>query len=278
MKSDLTPLSGTPDPNPDPAMARTGDFAALVQSITPARLLKGNAGPSYRTRTQLELRRDHAAAQDAVLGEFQMERDFPKDFIAQWNLFEIQTLAKSKSEYLLRPDLGRQLGIDAGQTLKSRCRADAELQIVIGDGLSAEATRQQVPALLPELLKSAHAQGWSLGQPFCIRYCRVGILNEVGRILGPKVAILLVGERPGLATAESLSAYLAYEPRPGHTDAHRNLVSNIHARGISMTEAASRILSLASQIRVRQISGPSVKETSLGQGEVRKLSFTTSVS
>jgi ethanolamine ammonia-lyase small subunit len=244
------------------SLSRPEDLQALVQSVTPARLLKGRVGPGYLTRTQLELRSDHAAAQDAVLGEFQMDQDFPAELITRRALFEVQTQARSKSEYLLRPDLGRILGTDAEQTLKSRCQTGAELQIVIGDGLSAAATRRQVPALLPELFKSATTQGWLLGQTFCIRYCRVGVLNEVGRILRPKVAVLLIGERPGLATAESLSAYLAFEPQPGQTDAHRNLVSNIHSRGISVTEAATRILSLASQIRHHQISGPTIKERS----------------
>ncbi len=258
MNSHLTPFHRAHSSS----LSRPEDLQALVQSVTPARLLTGRVGPGYRTRVQLELRRDHAAAQDAVLSEFQMEQDFPSDLIARLSLFEVQTQARSKSEYLLRPDLGRRLGPDAEQILKTRCRMGPELQIVIGDGLSAAATRTQVPALLPELFKSATTQGWLVGQPFCIRYCRVGVLNEVGRILGPKVAVLLVGERPGLATAESLSAYLAFEPRPGQTDAHRNLVSNIHSRGVSITESVNRILSLASQIRAYQISGPTIKEVS----------------
>ncbi len=256
------------------SLSQPEELQALVQSVTPARLLKGRVGPGYRTHTQLELRRDHAAAQDAVLSEFQMKQDFPADLIARLVLFEVQTQARSKSEYLLRPDLGRRLGPDAEQTLKTRCRTGAELQILIGDGLSAAATRTQAPALLSELFKSATTQGWHLGQPFCVRYCRVGVLNEVGRILGPKVAVLLIGERPGLATAESLSAYLAFDPHPGQTDAHRNLVSNIHSRGISVKEAANRILSLASQIRDCQMSGPTIKERSPACREMHALDVT----
>lgn len=267
MKSDLNPFSSTRGSG----LSHADDLGTLIRTLTPARLLTGRAGSGYRTNTQLELRRDHAAAQDAVLGEFNMDQDLPTDLIARWQLFEVQSQARSKSEYLLRPDLGRRLSLDAEQALKSRCRTDVQLQIVIGDGLSAAATRTQVPALLPELLKSATAQGWLIGQPFCVRYCRVGVLNEVGRILRPKVAILLIGERPGLATAESLSAYLAYEPRPGQTDANRNLVSNIHSRGVSVQESVSRVLSLAYQIRVRQISGPAIKESSSGPGALQTL-------
>jgi len=93
-----------------------------------------------------------------------------------------------------------------------------------------------------------------------VRHCRVGVLNEVGELLDPAVAVLLLGERPGLATAESLSAYLAYRPRPGHTDAQRNLISNIHARGVSAGEAARRIVALAEKMRLMQASGVAVKE------------------
>src|SRR5262249_12053544 len=93
-----------------------------------------------------------------------------------------------------------------------------------------------------------------------IRHCRVGVLNDIGDILDPEVVVLLIGERPGLATAESLSAYLAYRPRPGHTDAQRNLISNIHARGVGHEEAARRIMALAEQMRRRQKSGVVIKE------------------
>jgi ethanolamine ammonia-lyase small subunit len=117
-----------------------------------------------------------------------------------------------------------------------------------------------VSGLLPRLADGAAARGWSFGRPFAIHYCRVGVLNDIGELLDPAVVVLLIGERPGLATAESLSAYLAYRPRPGHTDARRNLISNIHARGVGHAQAARRILALAEQMTRQQISGVSVKE------------------
>jgi ethanolamine ammonia-lyase small subunit len=134
------------------------------------------------------------------------------------------------------------------------------VQVAIGDGLSAAAVTAQVPGLLPLLDEDGRRRGWSFGRPFFIRHCRVGVLNDIGDILDPEVVILLIGERPGLATAESLSAYLAYRPRTGHTDAQRNLISNIHARGVGHPEAARRIMGLAEQMRRRQMSGFSVKE------------------
>ena len=113
---------------------------------------------------------------------------------------------------------------------------------------------------MPLLCKGAKKKSWSVGEIFAIRYCRVGILNEIGQLLRPKVALLLIGERPGLATAESLSAYMAYQPEAAHTDANRNLISNIHSRGITSEQAAERILNLAAAMMAAQKSGCQLRE------------------
>lgn len=230
------------------------------QEHTPARLWAGRAGVSYRTATALELRRDHAAAVDAVHAELDLVRDLGADFVRQFGLFEVWTEAGSKTEYLARPDLGRRLNTDAKDSLWKCCPRGAEFQVVIGDGLSATAVEAQVPTLLPALFEAAANRGWQIGQPFVVRHCRVGVLNDIGEQLDPQVIVLLIGERPGLATAESLSAYLAFRPRPGDTDARRNLISNIHSAGVSHEEAVERILSLAAQLRGQQRSGVEVKE------------------
>jgi ethanolamine ammonia-lyase small subunit len=232
----------------------------LIEARTPARLLVGRAGPAYRTVTQLELRRDHASAVDAVHWEISLEKDFGSEFLQRWNLFEVRTRAQTKIEHLMRPDLGRRLDDAARQTIANRCPAGADLQVVIGDGLSGAAVVAQVPGLLPLLRIEADQRGWSFGQLFLVRYCRVGTLNDLGEVLGAAVIVLLIGERPGLATAESLSAYMAYRPQPGHTDADRNLISNIHARGVAPDLAARRIAALAEQMRHAKTSGFAVKE------------------
>lgn len=244
-------------------LAESHPAAALVAAIrarTPARILVGRAGSSYRTSTQLSLRQDHAFARDAVHAEVDLERDLGADLLRRYSLFEAATRAATKEQYLLRPDLGRQLSDASREVIRSRCPAGADLQVVVGDGLSAAAVAAQVPALLPRIEAETSKRGWSFGQPFFVRHCRVGILNDVGDLLGPAVVVLLIGERPGLATAESLSAYLAYRPKTGDTDAQRNLISNIHARGVRVEEAAPRILALAEQMRRRQASGVAVKE------------------
>jgi len=156
--------------------------------------------------------------------------------------------------------LGRRLSEAARQELAGRCPRGNDIQIAIGDGLSVTAIAVQVPPLLPLLDQGTRARGWTLGQPFVIRHCRVGVLNEIGELLSPKVAVLLIGERPGLATAESLSAYMAYRPDRTHTDANRNLISNIHDRGLTPQSAANRILNLAAQMMTQQTSGFSVRE------------------
>ncbi|MFL5341369.1 MAG: ethanolamine ammonia-lyase subunit EutC [Gemmataceae bacterium] len=237
-----------------PADPATDALVRLIQARTPARLLVGRAGASYRSGTQLQLCGDHAAARDAVGAELDC------DWLAGQGLREVGTRVTSKAEFLRRPDLGRRLN-DAGRALLAEeFPRDIDLQIVVGDGLSAPAVVKQVPSLLPVLRAGTTSRGWSVGTPFAVRYCRVGVLNDIGELLHPRVAVLLIGERPGLATAESLSAYLAYRPRPDHTDARRNLISNIHERGVSIADAARRILVLAETMMRQQTSGVAVKE------------------
>ncbi len=238
----------------------TDSLLEKIRGRTPARVLVDRAGAAYKTATQLELREAHAAARDAVRTEFSLERDLGAEFVKEWRLFQVSTLAKSKDEYLLRPDLGRQLNDGARKLLPERGPAECDLQIVIGDGLSVTAVHAQVPALLPLIAKQALSRGWKLGQPFAVGYCRVGVMNAIGELLRPKVVVLLIGERPGLATAESLSAYMAFQPASGHSDAQRNLISNIHGRGVTAVVAAMRIADLAAQMMSRRISGVQLKE------------------
>ncbi len=236
------------------------DPVELALAQTPARVLVGRAGPAYRTSTWLKLREDHAVARDAVQAEVDLLRDFGRERIDGFHLFNANSQATSKAEYLRRPDLGRKLSDDSRELVRARCPTERDLQIVIGDGLSATAVASQAPGLLDRLWEAAKARGWSFGRPFLVRCCRVGVMNDVGDLLSPAVVVLLIGERPGLATAESLSAYMAFRPRAGHTDANRNLISNIHARGVSLDESAERIVALAELFRAAGASGVAVKE------------------
>lgn len=244
-------------------LASASDLSEIFRKVrarTPARLLTGRSGAAYRTNTQMELREAHGAACDAVRAEMNLLTDLGDEFVRQWKLFEVRSQAASKDEYLSRPDLGRRLNEAAHGELRKRCLPGCDLQVVIGDGLSVTAIATQVPLLLPPIWEGAQARGWNVGTVFAIRHCRVGILNEIGEVLRPSVAVLLIGERPGLATAESLSAYMAYRPNWSHTDAQRNLISNIHARGIGAAQAVPRILNLAAAMMQLQMSGAQLRE------------------
>lgn len=247
-----------------PVAAHTAAFIAAIRDRTPARLLLERRGGSYRTSDQLALREDHAAAVDAVWRAFDPHRDWPADFRERWNFVEAASAATTKEDHIRRPDLGRVFSCDSAAKVVIACPHGADLQIVVGDGLSAGAIAKQVPRLLPLVAAAAARRDWSVGRPILVRHCRVGILNQVGAMLSPRVAVLLIGERPGLRTAESLSAYMAYRPAADHTDAHRNLVSNIHAAGSSPDQAAERITVIVAEMLRLATSGPAIKEV-LGQ-------------
>ena len=249
-----------PDEKHQPIAPVSDGWLDRAREQTPARILVGRAGSGYRTRTQLDLRADHAYAKDAVVASLDLARDLGLEFVDLWNLFEVGTRATTRQEFLLRPDLGRVLSDAAKTKVEQTCPPGADLQVVIGDGLSAAAVKAQIPALLPLLERETRERGWTWGRPFFVRHCRVGVMNDVGALLKPAVVVLLIGERPGLATAESLSAYMAFHPRRGDDDSRRNLISTIHPRGVPADQAASRILLLADQMRRTEASGVAIKE------------------
>jgi ethanolamine ammonia-lyase small subunit len=262
IRNELEPQEPAPKlPDFKPWLASSPlDILEQIRQRTPARILAGRAGAAYRTSTLLDLRRDHAIARDAICTEFGLTGAFGAPFVAEWGLFEVATLARTKQDFLLRPNLGRSLEPTARSELSRRCPPGVDFQVAIADGLSAQAVSVQVPLLFPLLAARARGQSWQFGQSFFIRHGRVGVLNDIGAILNPTVAVLLIGERPGLATAESLSAYMAYRPRAGDDDARRNLISNIHSRGISPSQAADRIVRLAVQMIQHATSGVAIKE------------------
>lgn len=247
--------------NPAISIAASEAAIAAIRARTPARLLVGRAGSSYQTATLLELRADHAMAVDAVWAELDLERDLGRELVERYRILELATRAPDKITFVKQPGLGRQLTPESKALLAREAVARCDLQIAIGDGLSPAAVAAQVPELLPLLVDAAQAHDWTLGRTVAIRHCRVGVLNDLGAALDPQVIVLLIGERPGLGSADSLSAYMAYRPRPGHSDAQRNLVSNIHARGVPPSVAAARIVALAEAMRAAGTSGVAVKES-----------------
>ncbi|MSR32582.1 MAG: ethanolamine ammonia-lyase subunit EutC [Gemmataceae bacterium] len=237
-------------------------LSELVQGLTPARVFSPRAGVSLATSDWLQLRADHAFARDAVFSTLHFSLVFPPHMVERLQLFEVFSQAQSRQEYLLNPVLGRSLSPQDRTRVLQLCPARPRLQIFLGDGLSPAALTLQGSALLQELWNLASLQGWAMGRPFLVHQARVGLLNEVGHLLEPEVAILLIGERPGLSTVESLSAYMAYRPTLGDTDASRNLISNIHSRGVGLGQAAQRIVALAAAMLANQTSGVGLKERS----------------
>ncbi|MDO8212053.1 ethanolamine ammonia-lyase subunit EutC [Conexibacter sp. CPCC 206217] len=260
MSRDRQIEDGTPPERRQQRQALQTEQLRRLRAATPARVFQGGVAGGDTTAAYLRLRADHAAARDAVHAPLDLADDALAATTARFELFAVDSQAKSTAEHLLRPDLGRRLSEAARATLAIRCTPAADLQIVVGDGLSATAVQRQVPLLLPLLIEEGRARGWSVGQTFALRHARVGAMNEIGELLRPRVLVLLIGERPGLTTADGLSAYLALHPRRGRTDADRNLVSNIHAGGTPPAAAAPRILRLAAAMVAAGLSGHALKE------------------
>lgn len=231
-----------------------------AREVTSARIFLDGPGTSYSTADLLRLRADHAAAHDAIHSELTIRDPGVRRLVDSVGLFGVSTHATSLAEYLADPGRGRSLDDAARDEIVQRCPPDIDLQVVLGDGLSPRAVARYGAEVLELLHEQAVARGWTVGRPFLVSRCRVGVLNDVGDLLRPSVVVLLIGERPGLQTAESMSAYMAYRPAAGHTDAERNLVCNIHERGTVPSDAVPRIMDLADQMRRAATSGIAIKE------------------
>jgi ethanolamine ammonia-lyase small subunit len=211
------------------------DIAPALSASTPARILAGRAGTRPTTAQLLRFQVDHACARDAV--RTSVDHEFPTRMDC---VLEVHSVARDKHEYLLDPGAGRKLRSGEDERLRAHLSAAPQVLVAIGDGLSSAAVEAQVPLLLPALLDCLRAGGFdSIAGPVYVHLARVGVLDALGEVLRPEVGILLVGERPGLATALSLSAYLGFRPGQGRTDADRNVLSNIHAGGVPALEAAA---------------------------------------
>jgi len=247
-----------PEPTTAEARIRTGidhpadpqGLAALMECTT-SRIGVGRAGPCIRTRAQQLFQSDLAVTKDALA------RDVDPALLAELGLFSVRTrIEGGKEQYLLRPDLGRQLGDEARRTVAERCVRNPDVQICVGDGLSAQAVEVNLRKILPVIQSGCASAGLKPGTPFFIQYCRVGVMNDIGDLLAPQVLILLIGERPGLGRADSLSAYMAFRPKAGDTDAERDVICNIFdGGGANPLEAGAYALRLAQRMREKQASG-----------------------
>ena len=216
---------------------------------TPARLGLGRAGARYRTLTMLRMRADHAAAQDSVFSHV------PDEFAAQNGFTPVQTLCQSKDEYLTRPDRGRRFDEANQQIIQTTLGQNPKIALVVGDGLSSAAIEANAADCLQAIRAGLKAYGLEGGPVLFVKYCRVGASDHIGELTGAEVVCMLVGERPGLVTAESMSAYLTYRPRIGIPESKRTVVSNIHKGGTTAVEAGAHIAELIKTMLEKKASG-----------------------
>ena len=222
-------------------------FQALKRK-TPVCLGVGKAGSRYKTATLLRFRADHAAAQDSV---FSM---VPEEFAKAHDYVPVQTQCRDKDEYLTRPDLGRRFD-DTNQAVIRKVFEHQKVLLVIGDGLSSAAITANAPDCAAAIRQGLKTYGIELGKTLYVKFCRVGASDHIGDLTGCDLVCMLVGERPGLVTCESMSAYLTYKPHRGISESKRTVVSNIHAQGVAPVEAGAHIASLIDQMLKRKASG-----------------------
>jgi len=224
---------------------------ARLKARTPARLGSGRAGPRYKTLTMLRFRADHAAAQDAVFTQV------PEDFPEKLGLLPLQTQCESKDEYLTRPDRGRLLNEASREKLKGF--QSPRVLMVVGDGLSSAAVTENAPNCMAAIRDGLTAAGIETGPGLFVRYCRVGAGDDIGSVTGCELVCMLVGERQGLVTDKSMSAYITYKPHNGIPEASRTVVSNIHAQGTPAVEAGAHIAGLIKTILEKKASGVALR-------------------
>lgn len=220
-----------------------------LKNYTPARIGVGRTGTRPLTKEFLSFRIDHAAAVDSVYGEVAPE------LLKSFQLFSVDTCIETKEHYLTRPDQGRLLSEAGEKMIWEKCVKQPQVQVVVSDGLSANAIEENMADVYPALIDSLEANGLSAGTPFFVKGGRVGCMDAIGELLQPDVFVLLIGERPGLVCAHSMSAYMCYRPRAGTRESERMVISNIHRRGTPPVEAAAHIGTILSKMIEQKTSG-----------------------
>lgn len=240
------------------------DRWAWLSRYTTARIAIGRAGGSLRTRSLLDFRLAHARARDAVHAPFD-----PGELSARLTESGLPssveyTAASDRSEYLKRPDLGRRLSEESRARLAKAAEGwgRRDLVVIVSDGLAAQAALRHAVGTLVPLMAGLKKEGWSAFPVFVVPYARVKLQDEVGELLGARHSLMLLGERPGLGSPDSLGAYFTYRPRSERTDADRNCLSNIRAEGLEPGDAAAKLLVLLKDSASRKVSGVALKDLS----------------
>lgn len=224
-----------------------------MKSYTAARLGVGRCGSRYKTQSVLRFRADHAAAQDAVFS------DVNPELVEEMEFIPVRTVCKNKDEYITRPDYGRIFDEANTEIIKQNVKKGAKLQVVVGDGLSSAAIEANIRDVIPALKQGLKKYNLDIDKVLFVKYCRVPAMDPIGEISDADVVCLFVGERPGLVTAESMSAYIAYRPTVGMPESRRTVVSNIHKGGTPAVEAGAYIADIIKNMLEKKKSGIELK-------------------
>jgi ethanolamine ammonia-lyase small subunit len=229
--------------------ARKPEKLNSLLCTTPARIGVWRTGTRYLTQVALKIRADHAVAKDAVYAEL-------KPGFAEANgWIPLSTKAKDKEQFLLRPDLGRQLDDASLKIVQEKAVKNPDVQITVADGLSAWAAERYAKPLIDELQKLLKENGLSVGTIFCVKYSRIAIQDVIGEAAGAKFSMILLGERPGLGSGDSLSNYMIYGPKIGAVNANKSMISNIHPLGHKPADAAHLTMSMIKKMFEQKCSG-----------------------
>lgn len=234
-----------------------------LRQFTPARIALGRAGTSLPTQPQLEFQLAHARARDAVHLPFDLENLQRRLAERGYETLALHSAITDRHQYLQRPDLGRKLDRASRDRLAARAGREPlayDIAFVIADGLSALAIHQNAVPLLDAIMPRLPAPDWRVAPMILVEQGRVAIGDEVGELLGARLVAVLIGERPGLSSPDSLGIYLTYQPRVGRTDAERNCLSNVRPAGLSYATAAHKLSHLLMEARRRQLSGVRLKD------------------
>ncbi|MCQ4288179.1 ethanolamine ammonia-lyase subunit EutC [Pseudomonas stutzeri] len=231
-----------------------------LRQLTPARIALGRAGTSLPTSAQLDFQFAHAQARDAVhlpLDSEALMRELQKH---ELDCLHLHSAAADRQVYLQRPDLGRRLDETSAAQLDERTEAGCDVALVIADGLSALAVQRHALPMTLKIAEHCRAEGWSLGPVAVVEQGRVAIADEIGERLKARMVVILLGERPGLSSPDSLGLYFTWAPQVGRHDAQRNCISNIRPEGFAYNLATHRLLYLMREACRRQLSGVNLKD------------------
>lgn len=232
---------------------RDSEICARLKKTTNARICVGRAGDRIKTETLLKFRADHAVAMDAVWSYVD------EGIVDKLGFFKIQTLIEDKEQYIKRPDLGRKFSEETLNSIKNNCKNNVDVQIIAADGLSSHAINANLEDIYSIIMDGVEAKGYKVGTPIFVKYGRVATMDKISEVLNAKVTVLLVGERPGLATGESMSSYMAYESSILKPESQRTVVSNIHKNGTPPVEAGAQIVHLIEIMMREKKSGVELK-------------------